>query len=61
MRIKSHPSLCLWGGNNEVETMFAYVNLTATVAPALNVSVPLARVATFAAVAAAVPQVAYNI
>ena len=24
-RIKSHPSLCLWGGNNEVETMFSYM------------------------------------
>ncbi len=24
-RIKSHPSLCLWGGNNEIETMFSYM------------------------------------
>lgn len=25
MRIKSHPSLCLWAGNNEIETMFSYM------------------------------------
>ncbi len=24
-RIKSHPSLALWGGNNEIETMFSYM------------------------------------
>ncbi len=24
-RIKTHPSLCLWGGNNELETMFSYM------------------------------------
>ncbi len=24
-RIKSHPSLCLWCGNNEIETMFSYM------------------------------------
>ena len=24
-RIKSHPCLCLWGGNNEIETMFSYM------------------------------------
>lgn len=24
-RIKSHSSLCLWGGNNEIETMFSYM------------------------------------
>lgn len=24
-RIKHHPSLCLWGGNNEIETMFSYM------------------------------------
>ena len=24
-RIKTHPCLCLWGGNNEIETMFSYM------------------------------------
>ncbi len=24
-RIKTHPCLCLWGGNNELETMFSYM------------------------------------
>lgn len=24
-RIKHHPSLCLWAGNNEIETMFSYM------------------------------------
>ncbi len=24
-RIRSHPSLCLWGGKNEIETMFSYM------------------------------------
>ena len=41
-----------------LEAVFAYVNLTETVEPVASVSVPLEIVATFAAVVAAVEQVA---